>query len=159
MRLATSYFYQVRNFKPNMIPISTAVSDPMWYHKGYDKSVQFYDSNGIVNGARCELLVPGRDLQGLCNGQKACAIQDHSNCPFLQSYAYQLSQLPRETFLSYLDKMVKWVKTYTNIEIKDLVLVFLVYEKYDNPCSERQAILDYIRSIGLEIHELDYPIQ
>ena len=28
MKLRLSYFYQIRNFKPNMIPMSTAMSDP-----------------------------------------------------------------------------------------------------------------------------------
>ena len=31
MKIATSYFYQIRNFKPYMIPVSTALSDPEWY--------------------------------------------------------------------------------------------------------------------------------
>ena len=31
MKIYTSYFYQIRNFKPNMIPVSTAISDPFWY--------------------------------------------------------------------------------------------------------------------------------
>ena len=32
MKIRISYFYQVRNFKPNMIPMSTAISDPAWFH-------------------------------------------------------------------------------------------------------------------------------
>lgn len=28
MKIRVSYFYQIRNFKPNMIPMSTAISDP-----------------------------------------------------------------------------------------------------------------------------------
>ena len=31
MKIATSYFYQIRNFKPWMIPVSTCLSDPEWY--------------------------------------------------------------------------------------------------------------------------------
>ena len=36
MKFYISYFYQIRNFSPNMIPISTTVSDPDWFHKGED---------------------------------------------------------------------------------------------------------------------------
>lgn len=32
MKILTSYFYQIRNFKPYQIPLSTAISDPAWYH-------------------------------------------------------------------------------------------------------------------------------
>lgn len=34
MKIYTSYFYQIRNFKQNMIPISTCLSDPgaIYYH-------------------------------------------------------------------------------------------------------------------------------
>lgn len=28
MKIRTSYFYQIRNFKKNMIPVSTAMWDP-----------------------------------------------------------------------------------------------------------------------------------
>lgn len=34
MKIYTSYFYQIRFFKPNMIPLSTAKYDPSWFHKG-----------------------------------------------------------------------------------------------------------------------------
>ena len=33
MKIMTSYFYAIRFFKPNMIPISTAKWDPKWYHQ------------------------------------------------------------------------------------------------------------------------------
>ena len=48
MQIMTSYFYQVRFMKPNMIPLSTALSDPQWFHKGtYDKTIQFKDKNSF----------------------------------------------------------------------------------------------------------------
>ena len=43
----TSYFYQIRNFKPNMIPLSTALWDPKWFHKNKGHSFQFKDKNGV----------------------------------------------------------------------------------------------------------------
>ena len=56
MKLAISYFYQIRFFKPYMIPVSTAVSDPQWYHNFQDKNYIFLDKRGVANGFRCELL-------------------------------------------------------------------------------------------------------
>lgn len=32
MKILISYFYQIRFFKPNMIPLSTAAFDPKWFH-------------------------------------------------------------------------------------------------------------------------------
>ena len=48
MKILTSYFYQIRNFKPYQIPLSTAISDPAWYHP---KNGDYYvDKNGVING-------------------------------------------------------------------------------------------------------------
>ena len=57
MLIRTSYFYQIRNFTRNMIPISTAVWDPAWYHNfTKDYSHLFYDSRNILNGLRLEKI-------------------------------------------------------------------------------------------------------
>ena len=31
IKIKTSYFYQIRNFTPNLIPVSTCLRDPNWY--------------------------------------------------------------------------------------------------------------------------------
>mgnify|MGYP007070208670 CR=1 FL=1 len=36
-KICTSYFYQIRNFTPNIIPVSTCLSDPVWYRPPEDK--------------------------------------------------------------------------------------------------------------------------
>ena len=43
MKFALGYFYQVRFFTPNMIPVSTAVSDPKWYHQNKGPQFTFLD--------------------------------------------------------------------------------------------------------------------
>ena len=43
MKIYTSYFYQIRNFKQNMIPISTCLSDPEWYRP--PKGKEYYIDN------------------------------------------------------------------------------------------------------------------
>ena len=62
MKVAISYFAQLRNFKPNMIPVSTAAFDPKWYHDYKGPKQVFYDKKGVINGARCELLVRGKNI-------------------------------------------------------------------------------------------------
>ena len=39
------------------------------------------------------------------------------------------------------------------------IIVLIVYETPQNHCSERQALIDYFNSKGVECKELDYPIQ
>ena len=56
MKIKTSYFYQIRNFKPYQIPLSTAISDPAWYHS---KTEDYYiDKNGVINGFCIQFLPP-----------------------------------------------------------------------------------------------------
>ena len=67
MKIKTSYFYQIRNFKPYQIPLSTAISDPAWYHS---KTEDYYiDKNGVINGLRIGMLQPQRSLGYLCGGK------------------------------------------------------------------------------------------
>ena len=46
MKIMTSYFYQIRFFKPYMIPLSTAKWDPKWFHRNQGQNYQFKDKNG-----------------------------------------------------------------------------------------------------------------
>lgn len=159
MKVAISYFAQLRNFKPNMIPVSTAVWDPKWYHEFKGPKHIFYDKKGVLNGARCEMLVPGNACNGLCRGKDTCADINPENCPFLTKYSEQLDNIDFRSMLNYLQRMEEWAEYNTNIPKEDLVLVFMVYEKYDNPCSERNAIIKYFRKHGIDIDELSYPIR
>ena len=51
-------------------------------------------------------------------------------------------------------------KIAEQLELKEEpILVFIVYEAPNNPCSERQALLDWFNDNGIECKELDYPIE
>lgn len=69
MRLYTSYFYQIRFFTPNMVPVSTAVWDPKWYHNFAGQDSVFLDKRSVVNGLRAPALAPGPQLEGTCVGK------------------------------------------------------------------------------------------
>jgi hypothetical protein len=61
MKFFITYFYNVRFFLPNMVPVSTAYGDPAWYHgDSYDKSRCFVDQNGVMNGIREESFLDER---------------------------------------------------------------------------------------------------
>ena len=56
LKIKTSYFYQIRNFTPNMIPVSTAISDPDLVPGSAGKEY-YIDKRGIINGLRYEPLI------------------------------------------------------------------------------------------------------
>ena len=85
MKFALGYFYQVRFFTPNMIPVSTALSDPKWYHQNKGSQFTFLDKNNVINGLRCEELAPGPLCQGLCLGKKNSGCEPLT-CEFLKIY-------------------------------------------------------------------------
>lgn len=135
MKINTSYFAQIRNFLPNMIPVSTAMSDPVWYRPPQGK--QYYiDKRGIICGLRYEPL-----------------IVQHQGPP--EQYRELLDTVD-------FDKMIKGFEFCAN-KFKlpfgdEPIIVLMVYEKPDNPFSERSALQDLFRCHGIECEELRYPI-
>ena len=65
MNIVTSYFYQIRNFTPNIIPVSTALSDPAWYRPPEGKEY-YIDKRGIICGLRYEPLIVQRYGENTC---------------------------------------------------------------------------------------------
>ena len=57
LQFRTSYFYQVRYFNANILPFSTALSDPKWFHEDKSNNHIFLDIHGVVNGLRCEPII------------------------------------------------------------------------------------------------------
>lgn len=153
MKLALSYFYQIRNFKNYMIPVSTAVWDPKWFHDFKDKEHIFKDKNGVYNGIRLEELAPGDTCKDLCRGPEECFTKNPSTCLFLQNYRKQIQQLDK-------DKLFEECKILaSNIQrkecfIEEPIIVFIVYEIPSNKCSERNVLLE-----ELNVEELKYPIK
>lgn len=148
----TSYFYQIRNFKPNMIPLSTAVWDPKWYHNfKRDENYHFVDKNGVLNGLRMKQFVPNHACYGLCNGVEICQTKDPAVCDFLKMYKYQLSKLDISDVLNTIFFLTKdWCE--------NPIPVLIVYETPDKACSERRAIQEYFNERGVSCRELQYPI-
>ena len=155
MEIATSYFYQIRNFKPNMIPVSTAMWDPEWY-KPPEGQEYYIDKRGIVCGLRYEPLIVQKYGTCECPGQTMCwyeiaDLQDpwgnKVQCPFLEEY--------RDSLYSLVDKE-KTLKAfeYCLNKFNADTIVLIVYETPTNPCSERWALQEFF---GCE--ELEYPIK
>ena len=76
MKIYISYFYQLRFFPRNAIPLSTAVYDPAWFHDGTrDQKHKFKDKRGVINGLRAEPFMPGAACEGLCHGPEYCDLK------------------------------------------------------------------------------------
>lgn len=157
-QVAISYFYQIRYFRPYMIPVSTAVWDPKWYHEFYGSDHCFIDKNHVINGLRMPCLVPGDTCKGLCSGLIECQSRNPAECDFLKAYRKQLEGIPFDAFIANLEKNAVLLTNKLHL-LQEPLYVFIVYEKYDNPCSERAALLDWFRSHGLDANELQYPIR
>ena len=152
MKVATSYFYQIRNFAPYEIPLSTAVWDPKWFHDNNGPNYVWQDRRSVVNGLRILPLVPNSSCNGLCRGPEHCAFQP-SECAFLKQYKHQLDCIDFEDFMDKLRRHIDKVCNMYNI-FDEPTAVFVFHEKYDNPCSERVAVQQWFREHNVEIYEL-----
>lgn len=155
MQVRTSYFYQIRHFKKNMIPMSTAIWDPKWFHDNKGPDHIFTDRRGILNGLRLQAISkPASQVHCGC----PCEDKDPSKCPFLQAYRFELNLID-------FDRMYKGMEAYCNEHCKkynieeEPIAVLIVYETPDNQCSERDALQKLFLSHGIECKELEYPIQ
>ena len=88
MTFLISYFYQVRNLSKNMVPISTALYDPKWFHDNKGPNNLYIDKRGIVNGARASFLSPDPNNNACTNCKNK-----KKNCIFKRKYEEQLSKL------------------------------------------------------------------
>jgi len=142
MKIYTSYFYQIRNFTPNMIPVSTAMSDPGWFKPPNNKEY-FFDKNGVINGLRYEPLIV-QPTWGGC----PCQFQGKGNphCDFLREYRRALYEVDKEkTFKAF---------EYCLNKFNADTIVLIVYETPKNPCSERWVLQEFFNC-----EELKYPIK
>lgn len=141
MRIYTSYFYKIRFFKPNQIPVSTALSDPKWFHQNQGKSHKFIDKNGVLNGIRAEWLKPGEKCHDLCHGREGCPYEP-SSCAFLRAYKEQLESMPIEESVRRLEELGCYLKSIIGFE-GEPEIVLIVHEAPTNKCSERSVLQGY----------------
>ncbi len=141
MTIYTSYFAQIRNFPPNMIGLSTAHWNPKWLRPNRSQ-------NGII-WLDIPPLKPGASCDGLCEGK--CSPKHPQNCQFLKNYRVQLDKLDFQKILFKIEHLAQIVKEDEGFE--DVDVAILVYEKFNNPCSERVVIQNWFRANGYDIQE------
>lgn len=154
MEIYTSYFYQIRFFKPNMIPLSTALWDPKWYHDGLEQDHCFVDKRGVINGLRLEALKPAfnEELHEPCTGQANCK-RTPSTCEFIQMYKKHLAAIDSTDYLWRIGNLCRKVQQQLGF-LDDPIPVLIVHEAPSNPCSERGPLQEWAHCT-----ELTYPIR
>ena len=157
MTLHTSYFYQIRFFKPYMIPFSTAVWDPKWYHDFRPQTYNFIDKNGVLNGLRIKNFMPGKSCENLCRGPEFCSTGDPETCEFLKAYEKQLQALDPVQIERYFEYVCQQIQKSMGLQC-NLMPVLIVHEAPTKACSERSVILKVMNEKGIPTTELKYPI-
>lgn len=170
MKIWISYFYQVRKFEPNMIPFSTAMYDPKWYHKFEGQSKVFVDDRGVINGLRLPKLVFPKDaweyLEEIdCACKEDCKFKkvveyniNNGNteqtfgCKFMDRYFdYLWNNVDFDELLSYLEILSNKFKELNDID--DVEIVLLVHEAPSNPCGEREVLKKWFAEFGYKLEE------
>ena len=132
-----------------MIPVSTAVYDPKWYHNNLGDAHIFLDKNGVYNGVRCPDLSPAKVNDHSC-GEKCN--QNVSNCSFLKSYREYIYSLDFKKVYSYFEDLCKLMKKSRRLRYEPEICL-MVHEKPNNPCSERGVLIDWFKDNGVEVQE------
>ena len=145
--IATSYFYQIRNFTPNLIPVSTCISDPAWYRPPKDKEY-YIDKRGIICGLRYEPLIVQLHGEHTC----PCESKDQAPyCPTMLEYETLLWTLvDKEKTLKAFEYCANKFKKELNFK-EEPIICLMVYEAPSNLCSERIALQRFFQCQELQI--------
>lgn len=143
MKFYISYFYNIRFFPQTLIPVSTAVYDPKWYHMNLSNDAIYIDKRGVINGVRCKGLSPYK-VHASCG--EGCDKSHYETCDFLKEYKQYLDSLD-------FDKVIEIIKTSTSKLRKDCDICLIVHEAVGNPCSERGPLIQWFKEHGVELEE------
>ncbi len=154
MKIYISYFYQIRNFNKYMIPLSTAMFDPKWYHDNKDSNHLFWDKNGVINGLRCYQFIFNKDkYQGWCSDD--CEYRGKGNCPYLNAYYKMLGMIDWGSLMEFFKSAITYVANHNsdleNIDKYNICLI--VHEATNAVCSERSELIKWFKEQGVDLIE------
>jgi hypothetical protein len=130
-----------------MIPISTAISDPEWYRPPAGQEY-YIDKRGIICGLRYEPLIVQRLGSHGCPCENKFELQ--GKCPVMEEYRQLLNTVDMERTLKAFNFCAdKLCRPFD----EEPIIVLMVHEAWNNPCSERASLQDLFHC-----EELRYPI-
>ena len=157
MKIYISTFSNIRNFKSNMIPISTALGWPWWLYKdtGYKIGTYYVDKNNVMIGISDDRLHFDKSefekLDEPC--QKNCPYIDRApNCQFMTNYYNQLSKLSFSEIIEDFKNTAEEVRKVTHFE-EEPIIVLLVYEAPTCKCAERPCLQRWFKDNNYELKE------
>lgn len=148
MKIYTSYFYQLRFFKPYQIPISTAAWDPKWYYNK-KQGVSYVDKNGVINGLRADVLVLPSNLY-----DNECSPCHYSppNCPFMIKYRQYLDSLDFNDIYNRCESIANRVQSLLKFT-QEPEIILMVHEPVSRLCAERPVLQQWFKDNGCPIQE------
>ena len=150
MKLLISYFYQIRFFTSDLIPLSTAVWDPKWFMAADKVKI---GNNSVLYGLKYTPFVPGDGCNNLCHGSEGCPYNP-SDCAFLKAYRAQLDRLDFNKVYNHLQLLSDAFKRDLSM-VEEPTLVFIVYEPPYKKCSEREVLKAWFQDHGVELKEYE----
>lgn len=148
MKFYTSYFSQIRHFKPNQLAFSTAMWNPAFFRN------EHIDSEGRLIGLRADPFIPGPICKNDCRGRARCLLTP-DDCLFLKHYYMQLKRLNFDKIISKFEEIARKVQQDLGF-VEEPEIILIVYEAPDNPCSERVVIQKWFKENGIDIEEYKY---
>jgi len=147
-----SYFYNIRFMTPNILPISTAIWDPKWFHNNNGNKYIYRDKNGVINGVRLNILnFNDYDATIDCpkGGYKNCTQADKvPNCSFMSKYYdFLRNTINFNEMIQHLEKNVH------SFDITIDTIILLVYESKNCPCAERPVLRQWFSENGIDLPE------
>lgn len=76
----------------------------------------------------------------------------------MRNYRENLEAIDFEELYKDFEDLAKSYQKHENVE-EEIIIVLIVYEAPNNPCSERKPLQEYFKVHGVECNELEYPIQ
>lgn len=146
MKWSITYYYNIKYLKPNQLPLSTSMWPPKFFLTTFGKNNDIhFDKRDIILGLKERLFVPQQQCE--C----PCKEKDYQNCLFLKTYYEQLSKINFENYIYCKELLIANLSIVVGHDIDEIVL--LVYEKPDNPCSERTILKKWFKEHGVELNE------
>lgn len=102
---------------------------------------------------RAEPFVPVIESDGECRGCVSCNLNSN-NCNFLLNYYNQLKCLDFNSIIQRFNRLGNFIKEKENFK-ENPIMILIVYETPDNPCSERIIIQKWFKENFYNLSEFN----
>ena len=150
--------------KSNMLPVSTAMWDPKWFHDDKGGRWKYMDKNGVINGVRMiDLMMPLYKWEELVKRNESCehcGINNGANgswisgmCPFMKEYAKCIREKNPDfkKFINFCDGYLQFLNQRLNLCLD--TIIFIVHEAPSKGCGERPELQRWFAENGMELKE------